>query len=140
MSAIFAINPLNGRKLKVGGATYNRLVADGTIVEAPESKDDLVDDETKDSQDTKRLIELSSLQATKLYKNISSGKLEIPANIDDDESLSNYLQQSLMLGLLQEKDELIKKMGQPKKVKKGKKVSKVKFERPPSSSDSESSE
>jgi hypothetical protein len=138
MSAMFAINPLNGRKLKVGGATYNRLVADGTIVEASESKDDLVDNETKESDDTRRLIELSSLQATKLYKNIKSGKLAIPENVDDDESLSNYLQQSLMLGLLQEKDTLIKRMGE-KKAKKGKKVSKVKFVRP-SSSDSESSE
>jgi hypothetical protein len=139
MSAIFAINPLNGRKLKVGGATYNRLVADGTIVEGDsgraQNQDDLVDNETKESDDTRRLIELSSLQATKLYKNIKSGKLAIPDNVDDDESLSNYLQQSLMLGLLQEKDSLIKRMGQPKiKAKKGKKVKFV------SSSDSESSE
>jgi hypothetical protein len=139
---MFTTNPTNGRKLKVGGATYNKLVAAGTIVVAPEpravNQDDVVDDdENKESNDTKRLIELSSLQATKLYRNISSGKLEIPANIDTDEELSNYLQQSLMLGLLQEKDELIKKMGQPKsKAKKGK-AKKVKFV---SSSDSESSE
>lgn len=124
---MFVINPKTNRKIKVGSKAYKKLIESGQIQHIEPVEETKVEPK-KDDDETRRLIELSSLQATKLYKKIKSGKLEIPENVDDDASLSNYLQQSLMLSLMQEKDELIKSM---------KKKKKVKFESESESSDSE---
>jgi len=120
---MFVINPATKRKVKVGSAGHRKLIASGALPSEKEVMPELLPDiEDLETAETRRLVELSSNEAVKLFKKIKNKKLVIPENVDDDESLSNYLQQSLLLGLLEEKNELLKTHTGKKKAKKPKKV------------------
>jgi hypothetical protein len=113
---MYVINPKTKRRVKVGSAGHKKLIASGVLPSEKEMMPEVLpDEEDPETAETKRLVELSSAHAMKLFKKIKNKKMTIPKNINDDESLSNYLQQSLLLGLLDEKNSLLKKYAKPKK-------------------------
>ena len=59
--------------------------------------------EPVEKDDVKSLVQATSKNALSVFRKIRSGEIEIPDNLDDDEKLSNYLQQALLLEMVKEK-------------------------------------
>ena len=122
------------KTIKVGGCSHKRLIKDGlmqSIESAEPTKGHLESDvltadtsrsvPSKDikssDSDVEQLVKSTSKNAMDVFKKIKSGQIALPDDLNDDEKLSNYIQQCLMLNIIKD-NKIDKPAKKPKKPKK----------------------
>ena len=124
-------SPLNNKPIKRNGPAHQRLLKAGLIMvdnelilpvassingDAPSStRPKKVDQDIKSSDsDVEQLVKSTSKNAMDVFKKIKSGHIALPDDLDDDEALSNYIQQCLMLNIIKD-NKIDKPVKKPKK-------------------------
>ena len=107
---------VNGKPIKRMGKAHRTLIAKGLMTLEAEPKDDVPVAHAVEKDDVKELVSQTSKNALTVFKKIRSGEITIPDNLNDDEQLGNYLQQSLMLEMIQNKPKKPKKAQKKKKL------------------------
>lgn len=112
-------SPVTKKPIKVGGFAYKKLMKEGYFQEsaAPgadpspcrSSKKETLQKENTEKeiiptptypQNTHELVKQTSKNAMNVMRKIKKGQIELPDDLDDDEKLSNYLQQCLLLEMI----------------------------------------
>ena len=107
---------VNGKPIKRNGKAHRTLIAKGLMTLEAEPKDDVPVAHAVEKDDVKELVSQTSKNALTVFKKIRSGEITIPDNLNDDEQLGNYLQQSLMLEMIKNKPKKPKKAQKKKKL------------------------
>jgi hypothetical protein len=122
-------SPITKKAIKVGGFAHKNLVKKGYFQESELSpKKEIMEKEIMEKEimptptypeDTHELVKQTSKNAMNVMRKIKKGEIELPDDLDDDEKLSNYIQQCLLLEMIK-KDKPGKQAERPAKKKKPK--------------------
>jgi hypothetical protein len=117
-------SPQTGKPIKKGGFAHKKLIKEGYFQDAAVKKEIVQKEIIPSSQndDTHELVKQTSRNAMNVMRKIKAGQIELPADMENDEQISNYIQQCLLLEM----------------IKKDKPAKKKKIKPPVSSSESES--
>jgi hypothetical protein len=96
-------SPQTGKPIKINGFAHKKLIKEGYFQDASAKKDitkkEIIPSPQND--DTHELVKQTSRNAMNVMRKIKAGQIELPADMDSDEQISNYIQQCLLLEMIQ---------------------------------------
>ena len=107
-------SPITKKPIKVGGFAHTNFIKKGYFQDdgSPSKKEIVQKEITPEADrghndDTHELVKQTSRNAMNVMRKIKAGQIELPDDMDNDEKLTNYLQQCLLLEMIQ-KDKPLK--------------------------------
>jgi inactivated superfamily I helicase len=94
-------SPQTGKPIKKGGFAHKKLIKEGYFQDEAVKKDITKKEIIQTPDDTHELVKQTSRNAMNVMRKIKAGQIELPADMDNDEQISNYIQQCLLLEMIQ---------------------------------------